>query len=174
MEQRVVVKTYVKPVNTITYCVMITALNFSSKHHVGVQVWCRWRDLHSITESYHQQGSTSNICPIFITKRHIIQGFPSVLYYRSPWDSYVWFMRVLRPISRVPYCMCLKLSMVLFFVASNKILFNVELFRHHVQWGFSLTHTEHAMLKINPKVGSLSRMSPAYRCNANAGTRTFP
>ena len=47
-----------------------------------------------------------------------IQGFPSVLYYRSPWDSHVWFMRVLGPISRVPYCICLKLSMALFFVAS--------------------------------------------------------
>ena len=44
------------------------------------------------------------------------QGFPSVFYYRSPWDSHVWFMRVLGPISRVPYCICVKLSMALFFM----------------------------------------------------------
>ena len=31
------------------------------------------------------------------------QGFSSVLYYRSPWDSHLWFLRVLVQIVRVPY-----------------------------------------------------------------------
>ena len=62
------------------------------------------------------------ICLLF--SHELYRVFP-VLYYRSPWDSHVWFMRALAPISRVPYCKCLKLSMALFFIASNKISFNV-------------------------------------------------
>ena len=32
----------------------------------------------------------------------LTQGFPSLLYFRSPWDSHLLFLRVLGQISRVP------------------------------------------------------------------------
>ena len=33
----------------------------------------------------------------------LLQGFPSALYYQSPWDSHIWFLRVLLQTLRVPY-----------------------------------------------------------------------
>ena len=33
----------------------------------------------------------------------IVQGFPSALHYRSPWDSHLCFLRVLVLIVRVPH-----------------------------------------------------------------------
>ena len=32
-----------------------------------------------------------------------VQGFPSGFHYRSPWDSHLWFLRILVPIVRVPH-----------------------------------------------------------------------
>ena len=32
-----------------------------------------------------------------------MQGFPSALDYRSPWDSHLWFLRVLVQIVRVQH-----------------------------------------------------------------------
>ena len=40
---------------------------------------------------------------LIVIKYSHLQGFPLPLVYRSPWDSHLWFSRVLVQIVRVPY-----------------------------------------------------------------------
>ena len=47
-------------------------------------------------------GEVMHVKFYWVVMNYAEQGFPSLLYFRSPWDSHLLFLRVLGQISRVP------------------------------------------------------------------------